>query len=316
MSFIDDLISGRSRQQAQQQQRERLAGPQAQQQRGRAIGVPYANLKYPGMPADWRPPMLMPGQQSTGGQQTGGQQITSGGAAPDPDAARMAELRTGLQGTISQLQNAYNSMFGDVRKAATSQRRALDSRYNREVGGLTDQFNQEMPKIGRSYAGRGAYDSSYRMDSEAAAEKGFQNQLTDLSEQRSGDAEKIGQFVSENRAKIDAERGLLNTMGGRLGDINDVNELTQLRNQIDRQLADVQSQRGGLMSREQLIRQAQQLAPANDRMDSLSATLGSIIQGEAPAPLKRAVAQQIIAGAGLGEEDRRRLTEQVNSQIG
>jgi hypothetical protein len=312
MSFISNLTSGGAKAQDTKQRTQAQTGFR---------GVPFAmpqqqSLGFP----TWGTGALQFPQWGTGansGQQSGGGGVQDpAAAARAAEAAQQAALRQGLQGTIGQLNSLYDNIFGDVRKVGQSQRQALDSRFNRETGALTDQFNQEMPKIGRSYAGRGAYDSSYRMDSEQAAQKGFENQIGDLKEQRIADAAKIGGFVSEQEARINAEKGMLQRTLGQLGDITDVGELRQLRNQIDRQLADTQASRGGLMSQEQLAARANKLAPAADRMSGLQSTLANIINGQAPGPLKRAVAQQIIGSAGLRPEEEQALMNQINSQIG
>jgi hypothetical protein len=173
-----------------------------------------------------------------------------------------------------------------------------------------------LPKIGRAYAGRGAYDSSYREGAEEQATQGFENQIGDISMQRDEDAAKIGQALREQEAQFGSQKGLLQTIQGRLGETNDVNELTQLRNEMDRRIAELSASRAGNQSRESQMQRFNQLAPAGDRMGQLSQTLSSVINGQAPGPLKRAVAQQIIGSAGLPKREQDQLLQQVNSQIG
>jgi hypothetical protein len=258
--------------------------------------------------------------QQTGVQQTSG---GGGGGGYDPaaaqaaeDAAKRAQLQSGIKKLIGDTLGVYDSLYGDVRKAATSQRQALDKRYNREVGSLTDQFNTELPKIGRGYAGRGAFDSSYRMDAEAGAQKGFENQITDIGQQRQADAAKIGQYQTEQEAQFGAGQGLLRTVQSRLPETQDVNELMQLRNDIEKRMSELQAARGSNQSQEAYVQKFGQLAPAGDRLGQLQSTLTNIVNGQAPGPLKRAVAQQIIGSAGLSKDDQARLLNQVNTQIG
>ena len=153
------------------------------------------------------------------------------------------------------------------------------------------------------------------MDAEAGAQKGFENQTTDLSEQRKADAARIGQGVSEQEAQFGAQQGLLNTMLGRIDETTDVNELTQLRNELDRKMAELTAGRASNMSREAYNQRFNQIAPAADRLSGLQTTLSQIISGQAPGPLKRAVAQQIIGSAGLPKEQEDQLLAQINSQI-
>jgi hypothetical protein len=261
-------------------------------------------------------------QAPTATQSSGG-----GGGYSDPyaaqqaqqaaeDAAKRTQLQSGIKKLIGDTLGIYDSLYGDVRKAATSQRQQLDQRYNREVGSLTDQFNTELPKIGRAYAGRGAFDSSYRMDAEAGAQKGFENQITDIGEQRKADAAKIGQYQAEQEAQFGAGKGLLQTIQSRLPETQDVNELMQLRNDIEKRMSELRAARGSNQSQEAYVQKFGQLAPAGDRLGQLQSTLTNIVNGQAPGPLKRAVAQQIIGSAGLSKDDQARLLNQVNTQIG
>lgn len=228
------------------------------------------------------------------------------------EEAQRGQLRGEIGGGIQNLQNVYNQLYGDVTGAATGQRQALEQRYGRETQALGEQFNEQLPTIGRGYAARGAYDSSYRMDAEERAQKQFQRQLQDLAAQREADAAKIGQYVAEQQAKIQAQQSKLGTVSGRLGQTRDLNDLIQLRNEIEAQIADTGALRAGAMSQQQLMQRFQELAPATDRLSQLQGVLTTIMQGAAPSALKRATAQQIIGSAGLTPEEQDRLQTQIN----
>lgn len=226
--------------------------------------------------------------------------------------AQRGQLRGEIGGGIQNLQNVYSQLFGDVTGAATSQRQALEQRFGRETQALGEQFNEELPSIGKAYGARGIYDSSYRMDAEEKAQRQFQRQLQDLAAQREADAAKIGQYVAEQQARIQAEQDKLGTISGRLGQTQDINDLIQLRNQIEGQIADTRALRAGAMSQQQLMQRFQQLAPATDRLSQLQGILTNIIQGAAPSALKRATAQQIIGSAGLSQQEQDLLQQQIN----
>lgn len=231
------------------------------------------------------------------------------------EEAKRSELRTNIQNLINNSLGIYDSLYGNARTAAASQRQALDKRYDTETGALSEQFTQELPKIGQSYAGRGAYDSSYRMGAENAAQKGYEGQLNTLSTQRQADAAKIGQALAEQEAQFEMGKSKIGLLGGRLGEIQDINELTQLRNEMDNRIAELNASRAGLQSQEAYRQKFAGLAPATDRLAGLKTQLSTLIQGQAPGPLKRAVAEQIIGSAGLTEEEKAQLTGIVNSQI-
>lgn len=265
------------------------------------------------------------GGSNTGGSNAGGSN-TGVASSYDPAAAQRAaqeaqeeaqrgQLRAQASGLINTLIGAYDSLFGSARSAAKAQNEALDSRYTKEVGGLTDQFNQELPKIGRGYAARGTFDSSYRGDAEDQATTGFKNQIDDIGTQREADAAKIGQFVAEKEGMVNAEKGLLAKMLETLPSVTDLGELTQLKQQIDRKIADTQAAQAGVQSEAAYRAKLNEVAPSADRMAGLQSTLSNIVNGAAPGPLKRAVAQQVIGSSGLSDEEKQALLGQVNSQI-
>lgn len=252
------------------------------------------------------------------GQPTGTTTTTNDTAAAKAaeDARKAADLRNTITGTIGNLQNVYNQLYGDIAAAAQSQRDVLEKRFGRETGALGEQFTSEFPKIGRAYAARGAYSSSYRQDAQEAAQKAFQRQLEDIQMQREQDAANIGQFLAREQGKIQAEQGILGKTLGELGKATDINELTQLRNSIDRQIADVQAQRGGTQSQEAYLQRFQTIAPASDRLANLQATLTNIIQGAAPTATKQAITNQIIGSAGLSPQEEEQLRSQITQQLG
>lgn len=284
-----------------------------------------------------QPNPSLPGYTRAGDPIAGQQQVQIGGDLNQPSAptadqiyaqqaaaqARKEEAQRGqLRGEISpltqNLQGMYDQLYGDVTGAATGQRQALDQRFNRETQALGQQFNEQLPAIGKGYAARGAYSSSFRGDSERAAQRQFNQQLQDIGLQREADATKIAESLAQRQAGIRGQQGLLNTAAGRLGQVTDINELMLMRAELERQIADTQTQRAGSMSQQQLMQQFGQLAPATDRLSQLQGTLNQIMQGAAPQALKVATAQQIIGSAGLSPEDQDRLQQQIiqPAQIG
>lgn len=232
------------------------------------------------------------------------------------EEAQKGQLRGSISGLIDQALGVYDTLYGNARTAAQSQRGLLEQRYNKETGSLTDQFNAELPKIGRSFAGRGAYDSSYRIEGEAEAGKQFQNQLTDLETQKQADQAKIGQALMEQEAQFGTGKSLLDLTRSQLPQVSDINELMSVQNEINRKIAELRGSAAGLQSQEAYQQRFGQIAPTGDRMAQLSATLSNIVNGQAPAALKRAVAQQVIGSAGLPEEEKQQLNAQIIQQIG
>jgi hypothetical protein len=257
--------------------------------------------------------------QNTGNVNTGPSQAQM---QAQMEAQRLAEeesKRSGLKSGISKLVNdtmgIYDTLFGNVSKAAQSQKNLLEQRFNRETGALGEQFASELPLIGQSFAGRGAYDSTWRTDAEARAQAGFQNQLADIGQQRAQAEAGIGSQLAEQEAGIGAGRSSINQILARLGEVTDINELTSLRNELENKINSLNQNVATTQSQEAFQNRFAQIAPTGDRMAQLSSALTNIIQGQAPAALKRSVAAQVIGSSGLSEDEKQQLISEVNTQI-
>lgn len=251
-------------------------------------------------------------------QQAAAQQAAAAEAARKAaeEEAKKSQLRGSISGLIDQALGVYDTLYGNVRSAAGSQRKALDDRFDKETGRLTDQFNAELPKIGRAYAGRGTYDSTYRMGAEDTAGTQFKGQLEDIGTTYQADQAKIGQELMAQEANIGTGRSLLDLTKGKLGEVTDLNELMATQNEINRKIAELRGTAQSTGTQEAYQAKFGELAPAADRMSTLQSQLTNIINGQAPAALKRAVAQQIIGSSGLPEDQKNQLNAAITTQIG
>jgi len=231
------------------------------------------------------------------------------------DNARRAELRGGIRNLISSMSGVYDLLHGDINSAAAEQRQGLQDKYNKETGSLTDQFNQEMPVIGRGWAARGAYDSSYRTGAEGVATDAYGKQIQSLGDEKIASEGKIGQWAAQQRANIEADRGGVSAVGAQIDAENDINVLTQLKNQIDAKLRDNQAKRADYTAQGAARQALVATAPTTDNSGALGKVLVQIIQGQAPRALKIATAKEVIGSSGLTEEEKARLSQQVETQV-
>lgn len=231
------------------------------------------------------------------------------------DNARRAELRGGIRNLINSMSGVYDLLHGDINSAAAEQRQGLQDKYNKETGSLTDQFNQEMPVIGRGWAARGAYDSSYRTGAEGVATDAYGKQIQSLGDEKIASEGKIGQWAAQQRANIEADRGGVSAVGAQIDAENDINVLTQLKNQIDAKLRDNQAKRADYTTQGAARQALVAAAPTTDNSGALGKVLVQIIQGQAPRALKIATAKEVIGSSGLTEEEKARLSQQVETQV-
>lgn len=231
-------------------------------------------------------------------------------------AAKVEAARSAIGALSNSILGVYNSLYPQIDKAAGDQGRLVNQRYDTEVGGLTDQFNSDFPKIGNSYSARGAFDSSYRQDAEAGAQKAFGNQLDVEAQGRRGDLAKVGQFVASNKAKIGSNIDDINAILDHVGQTTDVNELSQIQAAIQQRLSQAKASVADLGTQGGYIGQLQGIVPTADQTKALTANLSTILQGAANPMLKRSIGQKLIASSGLPPDQQQQLLSDYEAQLG
>lgn len=258
------------------------------------IGVPNDPIPA-GVTFDNRPP----GQTNDLGYNTGYDPAAAKAAADE--AARVAKVKgakTAITGLVGSLQGVYDALYGDVSNAATEKTRLLDQKYGTDVNSLTDSFNAQFPQIGNAYGARGTYDSSYRIDAEEGAKKGFNNSIEQLGQGRRQDLAGVGQYISQQNADIGAQKGGLDAVLSHIGESDNADELIGLRNTLDEKLRTLQASRAGLQGQNTYLNTLNSTV-GGDRISSLQTGLTNVINAQIPLPLKQAIGSQIINQSGL-----------------
>lgn len=233
-------------------------------------------------------------------------------------AAKIAQanaIKGSINGIINSVRGVYDAIYGDLNTVVADKANAVTSRYNKENTALVDQFNTDFPTIGNAYSARNTYDSSYRKDSEAGAQKQFENMADDLVTTRDEDMAKVGQWGDTQRAQVGADRGTLDTMQQLIAQSEDPDQLMAYQQQIADKLNQVSASRAGLRSQAAYKASADSLVNTADRSANLRQTLGNIIQGAAPAPLKRSVATKLIQNSGLPADQQAALVDDFEKQL-
>lgn len=260
-------------------------------------------------------------QETTAGTTMAAQEDPYAAAARAQAAAIAAEerkktgLREGIRGLIGQAGDIYRNIYGGLTRQAEAQKGQLEQTYGKGVQTLGETYTAELPKIAQAYAARGAYDSTWRAGAEQEAQRGYEKQLGEMGTAQQEALRKLGQTFAESRAQFGAGETGLQTILGRLGDVTDLNELTALRNQIENQITSLRQAEATQLTPEQQSAVAAQLPAANDRFAQAQTTIRTIIAGQAPAMLKRSIANQIIVNSPLTDEEKRTLQAQVNTEI-
>jgi hypothetical protein len=231
------------------------------------------------------------------------------------DEAEKTGIRGHITNLVGSLDGIYKSIYGGIDKGGTEAATRLQDRYAKETGALTDTFNQELPKIGNSYAARGLYDSSYRMNGEEAAASGFNKQVGDLGDQLKLDQQTIGNQTAQNKAKYTADQEGYQALLTRLATVTDLTELRSLQNEIEAAQRTLTADNVKFQDAEQNKASYEKIAPTGDRSGTLTTTLSNVINSNAPRQLKIKTAETIIGSSGLSDKDKNTLLTQVTAQV-
>lgn len=245
-----------------------------------------------------------------------------GGGTYDAAAAQAAAQeaqKTGLRGTISNLigsaMDIYKNLYGGLEKQAAAQKGQLETQFGQGLGEVGKQFTTELPKIGQAYAARGAYDSTWRAGAEQSAADAYAKQIADLYKSQQEALGKVGSAYQTEKAKYGVGQSALQDTLSRLGSVTDINELTALQNAIQSKIGDLQVAQAGMGTEAQNVAATQALQGMSDKFAQASKTIQTIVRGQAPAMLKKSIAENIIINSDLTDAEKKQLQDVVNTQI-
>ena len=226
------------------------------------------------------------------------------------------QLRSGISNMIGTIRGVYDAIYGDIDVAANDQISALTERNAMENKTLTNQFATEFPKIGNAYGARGVYDSSYRMDAENAAQTGFNDELARVGMGFKEDLGKVGKYVAGARAEVGAGRTTLDNILRQIAETDDPDQLMTLRAKLEEKQNQLNVSRAGMLNQSGYLGQLNEIAPANDRISSLTTSLGNVMNSAIPASLKRSIGTQLINNAALPPAQAQQILDQFSGQLG
>lgn len=233
----------------------------------------------------------------------------------DPMAAQRSALQKNITKLVGDAMGVYDSLYGSLGQAAAGQKQQLEQQFGREEAGLQQQFASEMPRIGTAYAGRGAYDSSWRMNAEQAAADQFRGQLENLGAERFGQMAALGQKVKEQEATFKVGQDALNRALAELGTTTDVEKLTALQTDIQKRISELQAQQATLQSPEAFVSTFQGIGGPSSRAGQVKATIDNILAGAAAPELKQNVAAGFIQSSGLSDQEKNDLVTYLNTAV-
>ena len=161
-------------------------------------------------------------------------------SAAEIRAAKDAKERGGLKNTITltaqELQAAFDAIFGNLDNLPKARAGEVESGYGEKFNQIANDFAASLPAIEGSYAAVGADSSTDLRDANIKADEGFKKANKELETNKQGDLAKIGQYGIEQKAKYTADRDSVNRVAGRVGEVQDLGELRQTRNDFENKL--------------------------------------------------------------------------------
>ena len=258
-------------------------------------------------------PMNFVDPQSAGAVLGAGTQIDPAKAAAAAKAAEDARKAGVLRGEVTNLVNnikdIFNARYGQVDRSAVEQSGKLSDRFKAESGDITRQVGAENDKIGAAHAASGTFDSSYRGNNVDTVTRAGESQIRDLGTELQDNIAKLAAWVTQQKTGIDANKGGMDQILGRLAETTDLNELTSLRNTLDSKITEL---RGGGADNNTAAENAASLeaiAPSSSRAVQLKTTLSQIIAGNADRSQKAAIGEKLITSAGLSPEEQKALLQ-------
>lgn len=234
------------------------------------------------------------------------------------EAARQAKVRS-LRGEVTNIANSikdiFNSRYGLVDAGAQEQTGKLNSRFATESGDITQQVEGENQKLGAAHAAGGSFDSSYRGNNQDTVTQAGEGQIRDLGTELQDNISKIAAWVTSQKGGFDAQKSGMDSIVGRLGETDDVGELTSLRSQLDARIAELRGGQAEYNTNATNKKALEGIAPSSQRTQQLKTTLSQIVAGNADPKMKTAIAGQLIQSAGLSPEEAQTLLSGVNAEI-
>lgn len=231
------------------------------------------------------------------------------------DARRAAVLRGEVTNLVNTIKDIFNSRYGQVDASAGEQSGKLNERFANESSDVAEQVTGENNKLGAIYAGRGAFDSSYRGNAVDTVTKAGSNQIRDLGTELQENITKIAAWVTQQKAGFDANKQGMDVVLSRLAESTDPAELTQLRNTLDSRITELRAGAADNNTSAQNAAALASIAPSSARTVQLKTTLSQILAGNADPSQKAAIGQRLISSAGLSPEEAQRLQIAFQSDL-
>lgn len=271
----------------------------------------------------YQSPGTIPNTQQSGGGQTGtlGASYTAP-AGPTPEQAaeqtrqsNLLKARNSITGLVNNIRGVYDALYGDIGAAVADKTGQVENKYGTEEQALTNQFNEQFPAIGRAFSGRNTYDSSYRINAEEGAKKGFQDTLNQQNIAKQGELAGVGQYMQEAHAGVEGGKGTLDLVIQQINQSDNEQELQSVMNELQTKMSALQQQRAGAQPQNFYLQKLNQAVPTTSRLPQLQASLANVVGSSVPGPVKQSIVSQLINNSALSPQEKEQILAQYMGQI-
>lgn len=245
-----------------------------------------------------------------------GATTTGGGTAPaavDPSVARRNALVALMSGKRSAIDEAYNALFGDLETLLQSKAGELETQYGGQLKKAGEQFADVLPTIDSSYAALGSYDSTQRGDSRGKAQKGYEETVSTIGQNKTKDQAALGQFGNESRAKFQADKDAALRYIDSAAGTTDEGAVREANNNLDTNLSQTGVTRATLGTSGSAAEKIKGMTADNGRFQAAIDSLDAIVKSSMPTDVKAAAVTAVTNSAGLSDEDKAKVQAQYGN---
>ena len=237
----------------------------------------------------------------------GGGGFDAAAAAAAAEAAKVGAAQNDVRGRVNAIKDIYNSRYGKVDQLASEQTGKLNDRYANESADVLKQVDTANQQIGASHAASGTYDSSYRGNNVDTQTKAGESQIRDLGTELDDNTANVGKWVAGQKAGLDSGKASYDSLLANLGQEKDVNNLTNIRNQLDQKINELRAGDADFNTTGKNMEALNSIAPVSARTVTLKNNLAQVLQGNSDPGMKLAIGKALITNSGLSNDEQQRL---------
>lgn len=220
------------------------------------------------------------------------------GGTTDQDALLAGQLRPEVRAKIAELNQVYDSLFGQYDRIAQDARSRQDQEYTKNAGQLSEQFSKSAAGLRDAYSSRGLTDSSFQAVAQGDNLNTYNTGLEDLNQQRINNLAEIGSTYAQQRAGTQAQRDYYNNLN--LDSITSGAQLQDIQNSILDSLTNSRAALGGAGTQQDYINRLNAVTVRpGDASSKMSTLLANLVNTSAPSAAKNEIAQGLIKRSQL-----------------